>query len=255
MGRRGISLLLLTGSLLAAAPGAAQARAKPRCTVPNVKGDTLAVARTRLSAAHCAVGTVRKPAGSGAAIVASQSPRAGLTERSGDRVKLTMELKPTVLSTTTTNPVTTTPVATTPALIPTAPLATATIETQNSSGTYYLLGAGLYDNPTGAGPVAIVGEPVTFSIIDGTTGQTVATFSGTSSGSNGSSDCTIMASLNTPTDTAVTFTAEAVAPYAPCALGSAVSVPVTDTPLLGVSFAGNSAYAASVSAQSTDAPL
>jgi hypothetical protein len=245
MGRRGISLLLLIGALVAAAPSAALARAKPGCAVPNVKGDTLAVARKSLTSAHCAVGTVKEPAGHGAVIVESQSPKAGLREHNGERVKLTMKLKPTVLSTTKTTPVAPTPVATPPALIGTQVFATATV----GSGTsvYYVLSASLYSDATAA---AIPGQPVTFSLIDGSTGQTVATFAGTSDATAG---CSIVASL-TGDGSSVTYTGQAASSYAACSLGSA-TVPVNDSPLIGVAFAGNSTYAASVTAQSSEVPL
>jgi hypothetical protein len=246
MGRRGISLLLLIGALVAAAPGAALARAKPSCAVPNVKGDTLAVARKSLTSAHCAVGTVKEPAAHGAVIVESQSPKAGLREKSGDKVKLTMKIKPTVLSTTKTTPVAPTPVATTPpALIGTQIFATATAGTGTS--VYYVLSASLYSDATAA---AIPGQPVTFSLIDGSTGQTVATFAGTSDATAG---CTIVASL-TGSGSSVTYTGAAVSTYAACSLGSA-TVPVNDSPLIGVAFAGNSTYSASVTAQSSEVPL
>jgi hypothetical protein len=251
MGRRSISLLLLVVALCAAAPVAAQARAKPRCVVPNLKSDTQAAAVKRLKAAHCALGAVKKPSGSGTEIVSTESPKAGSHEKNGDRVKLTMKFKvkatSTVKATTTPapTPATTTPAAPAPvpppALIATTPYVTAS----DTDGKTYVVGSILYSNATAA---ALIGEPVTFSVIDSTTGQTVGSFAGTS----GAAACTIVASLTS--SSTVTFTGQASGSYPACAL-SAVSVPASDSPILSLSFAGDATYAASLTALNTDPPL
>jgi hypothetical protein len=98
-------LLTATGTaavvVLLAIPAAATAKTV-RCHVPNVKGDTLTVAKRKLSAAHCAAGRIT---GTRAGKVATQSPRAGRTLKRGTKVQIA--LKATSSTKTTTAPPTT----------------------------------------------------------------------------------------------------------------------------------------------------
>ena len=89
----------------------------------------------------------------------------------------------------------------------------------------------------------IVGLPITYTITDATTGQTVGSFTGLS---NAYASCTVVRSG--ALENLSIFTGEAVAPYSGCALAR-VSMPAADTPVFTGSFAGNSAYAPSVSDQ------
>lgn len=61
-----------------------------RCVVPNLKGKTLAKARSALAAAHCALGKVRRPKGAKLSHlrVRSFSPAAGSTLPAGSKVAL-----------------------------------------------------------------------------------------------------------------------------------------------------------------------
>ena len=105
--------------------------------------------------------------------------------------------------------------------------------------TYYDVSAGI-DYDIGH---QLIGEPITYTIMDATTRRKVGSFAGTS---NLYATCTVVASLNYPQDTVETLTGQAVVPYSGCPL-AAVSLPAADTALLTVSFAGNSTYAPSVS--------
>ena len=59
----------------------------PACLVPKLKGKTLAAAKTTLTGAHCALGTVTKKVSSGkAGIVLSQNPKAGTILTIGSKV-------------------------------------------------------------------------------------------------------------------------------------------------------------------------
>jgi beta-lactam-binding protein with PASTA domain len=64
----------------------------PNCTVPTLAGDTVAAARSALSAAHCATGTVTNVTSSTVAKgkVISSSPAAASVEASGTKVALTV---------------------------------------------------------------------------------------------------------------------------------------------------------------------
>ena len=62
-----------------------------RCRVPRLAGVTVKVARARLAAAGCSLGSVRRPAGvTGRVVVASASLRAGRIAARGTRVGLTL---------------------------------------------------------------------------------------------------------------------------------------------------------------------
>jgi PKD repeat protein len=60
------------------------------CVVPNVKGKTLAAARTAIKAAHCSVGTVKRHGHRHHKVVKSQSPSPGKVESPGAKVNLTL---------------------------------------------------------------------------------------------------------------------------------------------------------------------
>lgn len=94
-----------------------------------------------------------------------------------------------------------------------------------------------------AGYTPLVGLPITYTITDATTGQTVGSFTGLS---NVYASCTVVTSG--ALENLSIFTGEAIAPYSGCALAR-VSMPAADVPMLTGSFAGNSTYAPSVSKQ------
>jgi hypothetical protein len=65
------------------------------CVVPNVRGKTLAAARTAIRRANCAVGRVsRKTASARKGRVTAQSPRVGTTRARGARVNLVVSKGP-----------------------------------------------------------------------------------------------------------------------------------------------------------------
>jgi hypothetical protein len=127
-----------------------------------------------------------------------------------------------------------------PALTPTSPFVDANFESNQTMTWLDVSGSIYYGNGT-----QLVGQPITYTITDGTTGQTIGTFSGTS---NVYAACTVVETLNYPQNITETFTGQAVAPYSGCALGS-VSLPAADTPLFSGAFGGTSTYAPSVSMQ------
>jgi hypothetical protein len=64
---------------------------KPNCVVPNLRGDTLRIARRRISAAHCSLGSVTWPRiHRGRVVVVRQTPRRGRHLRDGARVSLVL---------------------------------------------------------------------------------------------------------------------------------------------------------------------
>ena len=102
------------------------------------------------------------------------------------------------------------------------------ISESDDQGVYALLSASVYEGST-----AVNGLPVTFTITDGTTGQDAGTFAGTS---NGLASCTIRYSLDETAETQ-TWSGDAVAPYAACALTS-VTLPAADVPEITASYGG-----------------
>jgi virginiamycin B lyase len=69
--------------------------AKPQCTVPKLKGKTLAQARTLLSKAHCALGKVKRPKARRhhkprKLVVGAQRPAAGTKRAGGTKIALTL---------------------------------------------------------------------------------------------------------------------------------------------------------------------
>ena len=112
--------------------------------------------------------------------------------------------------------------------------------TTGSTVWFYMSGSIFY----GAGS-QLVGQPLTYTVTDATTGHQVATFSGTS---NGYALCTVVYSINYPQDTLQTYTGEAVPPYPACSVGT-FSIPGADVAVVTASFAGNATYAPSTSSQ------
>ncbi len=128
---RTLMVLCTALAALAILPAAGQAKTAHRaCVVPKLTGDQLATARKRLTAAHCAVGTIHNPhAAKGAKlIVSATNPRAGRREPNGKRVGLTFKAEPAKTisapsssTTTTVTPTVTTPTVTTPPVTTSAP--------------------------------------------------------------------------------------------------------------------------------------
>jgi hypothetical protein len=69
---------------------------KPRCTVPNVKGQSLAAAEAAVTAAGCTVGKIKQKASSKIpqGEVISSNPKAGTTHKTGKKVSLTVSSGP-----------------------------------------------------------------------------------------------------------------------------------------------------------------
>jgi hypothetical protein len=84
----------------------------------------------------------------------------------------------------------------------------------------------------------VIGETITFTIEDETTGRGLATFS-----ARALATCTIRSVLEGPE---WTFEGEAHSPYPACPFGQ-VSMPATDHPALVGEFAGSAIYASSLS--------
>jgi PASTA domain len=74
----------------ASANSAAVSIPLPACIVPKLRGLTVKSAKSRLKAAHCGVGKIKKKKGSGVKVgrVLSSSPKAGAHKRNGTKVKL-----------------------------------------------------------------------------------------------------------------------------------------------------------------------
>lgn len=68
------------------------------CKVPNVVGFSVFAASVILTRAHCNEGTVSRPTsplpGGAAAVVGTQTPKAGTSQRDGDLVALTLKVQP-----------------------------------------------------------------------------------------------------------------------------------------------------------------
>jgi hypothetical protein len=112
----------------------------------------------------------------------------------------------------------------------------------DQTGVYALVSGSVY-----AGGSEVRDLPITFTVADGTTQQTLGSFSGTS---NGLSSCTVRLSLNYPTDTIQTWTGAAVGAYAACPLAP-ISLSTADVPLISASFAGSSTLGPSASSLAT----
>lgn len=92
-----IVCLLVAGLLTAAAlaaPAGAKARHVVRCTVPQLKGDTLAKAKKTITKNHCKVGKVRLTGGSVDRVVTSQTPKARRRERDGYKTRSRSKARP-----------------------------------------------------------------------------------------------------------------------------------------------------------------
>jgi hypothetical protein len=80
-----------------AGPASASAASPaPKCVVPHLIGDTLAVARHELHRRHCALGTVHEPRTHrlGVLVVRSQGVPAGRTLVEGARVSVALRASP-----------------------------------------------------------------------------------------------------------------------------------------------------------------
>jgi hypothetical protein len=130
-----------------------------------------------------------------------------------------------------------TPTPPKPHLIPTTSFVDTSSALTTGSTVWFYLAGSVY-----AGGHEVVGLPITYTVTDATTRQTVGTFTGTS---NRYALCTIATSVN-PADIGQSFTGQAVAPYPACSLES-ISMPAADTPVVTASFAGNSTYGPSTS--------
>jgi len=253
-------LLAVTAVLGVAAPaGAKSDRKRPQCVVPSLKGDTLATARRRIAVAHCTLGTVREPNGSGPFIVAAQSPNAGKREKNKARVSVTLKTRKAATDTTTQPTPTTTPTTT-----PTAPALTATYliasslaldgETESDTLTaYFEVYTRLTYFTAGNSIMYLVGLPVTYTIVDQVTGGTIASFAGTTTTGQGSVGCAIGYSISGD-ETTLTLTGEAINPETgaallPACFSGTLTVQYSDPLTLNGSFAGNATYAASTATQ------
>jgi len=263
-----ILILAAIAALVAGAPAGAKVTKKPQCVVPNLKGDTLATARKRITAAHCTLGTVTEPeAKSGQTlIVSATSPRAGKREKNKARVSVMLKVKqsaaatPTVTTPTVTTPAVTTPATTTPA----APALTATYliasslaldgETESDVPTaYFMVYARLTYDTASDSLMYLVGQPVSYTITDQVTGATIASFQGSTVTGVGSEGCAIGYSISGD-ETTLTLTGEPINPETgaaplPACFSGVLTVPYSDPLNLNASFAGNSTYDASTAQQ------
>jgi hypothetical protein len=92
-------------------------------------------------------------------------------------------------------------------------------------------------------PVA-VGESITYTITDATTGGQIGTFTGVV---NGYKECSVTFSLDS-SHTMMTYVGQAVTPYQGCAL-SPVSAPAADVLVFSGAYGGDASFAPSMSAQ------
>ena len=79
-----------------AAPSGGTKKPAARCVVPKLKGLTLTAARSKLTRAHCRLGTVRRPkrvARGATLVVKTQGPAAGRRLASGAKVQVTLAKK------------------------------------------------------------------------------------------------------------------------------------------------------------------
>jgi hypothetical protein len=127
------------------------------------------------------------------------------------------------------------------ALTPTSTEVTASIQGGLGQPLYLAVSGTIWPGKYGGG-TQLVGLPISYTIKDATTGQTVGTFMGLS---NLYATCTVVYTVERGV---WTFTGQAVPPYSACAV-STVTMPAADVPAFTGSFAGNSTYAPSVSAQ------
>lgn len=252
-----VGLLTALAVLGVAAPAGAKSYSKlPWCVVPSLKGNTLATARRRIAVAHCTLGTVREPNGSGPFIVAAQSPKAGKREKNKARVSVTLKIKKPATNTTTQPTTTTTTTPTTPALTATYLAASSLAldgETPSDAITaYFEVSARLTYFTASDSIMYLVGLPVTYTIVDQVTGD-VTSFPGSTTTGQGSVGCAIGYSISGDATT-MTLTGEPINPETgaallPACFSGTVTIPYSDPLTLNASFAGNSTYAASTATQ------
>ena len=231
-------LVVALAALPVAAPAGAKAdaRPKPSCVVPKLRGDSLATARKRLTAAHCKLGKVTDPKGSAgkSLVVRSTSPKAGRREKNGSKVAVTLKVKATT-------PTTTTPTTTTPSLTPTFIDVNSAGAADSAVGGIVIDVTSTVSYGVGATVAPLYETPVTYTLTDGQNGQTVTTFGGTA---NPYTECSIVATANYPADTTETYVGEAEDGDPACDLSS-ITVPYSTVLLIGASYAGSSTYAPS----------
>jgi hypothetical protein len=111
--------------------------------------------------------------------------------------------------------------------------------TISGNGGQFTVQAFLYSGTKGHEGARLLRQPVRFTITDGTTGQRLGSFTGTSFAT-----CSLRHTYNEQA-TVETFVGEEIPPYQACGLAAPISISVADDRLFGVSFAGNSTYAPS----------
>jgi hypothetical protein len=218
VGRRSLAALTLAFAAAAAVvfSAAAATRKKPRekmqCVVPSLKGEPLAGVRQLLRHEHCALGRWDGPA---EGFVVWQSIRPKARRPSGTRVGFSLRDASWVNVSVT--------------------------QVFDALGTYAIVSASV-----NSGSASMAGLPITFTILDGTTKQTLGTFSGTSAeqgSATSPNSCTLVESIN-QANTIQTWSGVAIAPYPACSFGS-VAFPAADRSLITANFAGNSILAPS----------
>lgn len=222
-------------------------RRSVRCTVPKLTGDSLTTARRQLRLHHCNVGTVHRPTiASGKQTVYRQSPKPGRRIAHGGKVAIWLK------TTTMTQTTPTTPAPPAPSLTTTY-LSVLTTDGLISADniTYNEITATLTYSSAREPVLYLVGQPITYTMVDLVTNQTLATFSGTSD--TPTTGCAVAYQLNTTgTVETETITGESITPYQgatplpACEVGT-VTFPFNDPVAITASFAGNTEYAASTS--------
>lgn len=132
-----VSLVMAAVVAGVALPAPASAHKKhlrvARCVVPNLKGDTLAMAKHKLKRAHCSLGATTGPR---KGIVMRQSPRSGTRRR--HRAKVHVSLRPRTkppVTTTTASPPTASPPLVSPTAATTTTATTTTAPTTTTTAT------------------------------------------------------------------------------------------------------------------------
>jgi PASTA domain len=230
--RRALLLALVVAGL--AVPTTAAAKAIPACLVPRITGLTLTAAKTKIGQAHCAVGKITGPH---TAKVISQFPTAGKRVKRRAKVNLTLKapsVKPT--------PVKTVPG---PAFTNLVVLGWTELETSSGIENVTTLWGTLF---TGA-DTQLNGYPLTFSIVDLNTQQTVTTFSGTSGSS--ASPCEIATTYvfgngTAAPATSATFVGQASLSHKACNLPSVTVTSGSDTYVVEGEYPGGANYAACI---------
>lgn len=232
MRRALLPVLVLTGL---AVPTTAAAKTAPSCVVPKITGLTLTVAKTKLTHAHCTVGKITGPH---TAKVTAQFPTAGKRLKRRAKVNLTLKAQ-----------------SAKPMPVKTEPRRPASTNLVVTGGTVLQTDSGIEDVTTLSGTLftgadtRLNGYPLTFSIVDVNTKQTVTTFSGTSSSSV--SPCTIATTYvfgngTTAPATSATFVGQASLGHKACNLPSVTVTSGSDTYVIEGEYPGGANYAACI---------